>query len=200
MIELFSKLKSRSLSQLNRQIISSIKNDHASSSLKSRKSFQFVNSYQIWIWWDKIRKLKTRITQSTIHSIEIIFMSFQLKLLHWFRSNFTLFTSISFRENSNQNQRKFSNQRKSSKFVTISKYKIRKTWNQSLFWSDFIMLLFIYIQVCSKFLQTENSLERFQTQFWQQRNFRNLETIAIINRFLSFLQRRNALILFYNFD
>ena len=138
--------------------------------------------------------MKIRITQSAIHSIEIIFMSFQLKLLHWFRSDFTLFTSISFRENSNQNQRKF------SKFVTVSRYKIRKIWNQSLLWSDFIMSLFIYIQICSKFLQTENSFERFQTQFWQQRSFRNLETTAIINRFLSFLQRRNALILLYNFD
>ena len=48
---LFSRLRSRSLSQLSRQITPPTKNGHAPPPTKSRKSSQSVNPYCVWTWW-----------------------------------------------------------------------------------------------------------------------------------------------------
>ncbi|SJM88939.1 uncharacterized protein ZBIST_5139 [Zygosaccharomyces bailii] len=47
---LFSRLRSRSLSQLSRQITPPTKNGHAPPPTKSRKSSQSVNPYCVWTW------------------------------------------------------------------------------------------------------------------------------------------------------
>ncbi|ODV97873.1 hypothetical protein PACTADRAFT_185818 [Pachysolen tannophilus NRRL Y-2460] len=49
-IPLFSRLRSRSLSQLSRQITPPTKNGHAPPPTKSRKSSQSVNPYCVWTW------------------------------------------------------------------------------------------------------------------------------------------------------
>ena len=48
---LFSRLRSRSLTQLSRQITPRTKNGHAPPPIKSRKSYQSVNPYYVWTWW-----------------------------------------------------------------------------------------------------------------------------------------------------
>ncbi|OAD70963.1 hypothetical protein PHYBLDRAFT_171033 [Phycomyces blakesleeanus NRRL 1555(-)] len=47
---LFSKIRSRSLSELTRQITPRTKNGHAPPPIKSRKSFQSVNPSYVWTW------------------------------------------------------------------------------------------------------------------------------------------------------
>ena len=49
--QLFSRLRSRSLSELTRQITPPTKNGHAPPPIESRKSSQSVNPYYVWTWW-----------------------------------------------------------------------------------------------------------------------------------------------------
>ncbi len=48
---LFSRIRSRSLSELTRQITPRTKNGHAPPPIESRKSFQSVNPHYVWTWW-----------------------------------------------------------------------------------------------------------------------------------------------------
>lgn len=48
---LFSRIRSRSLSELTRQITPRTKNGHAPPPIQSRKSFQSVNPPYVWTWW-----------------------------------------------------------------------------------------------------------------------------------------------------
>ena len=48
---LFSRLRSRSLTELTRQITPPTKNGHAPPPIESRKSYQSVNPYYVWTWW-----------------------------------------------------------------------------------------------------------------------------------------------------
>ena len=48
---LFSRIRSRSLSELTRQITPPTKNSHAPPFIESRKSSQSVNPYNVWTWW-----------------------------------------------------------------------------------------------------------------------------------------------------
>ena len=48
---LFSRLRSRSLTELTRQITPPTKNGHAPPPIESRKSYQSVNPYHVWTWW-----------------------------------------------------------------------------------------------------------------------------------------------------
>ena len=48
--KLFSRLRSRSLTELTRQITPPTKNGHAPPPIESRKSFQSVNPYYVWTW------------------------------------------------------------------------------------------------------------------------------------------------------
>src|SRR5215216_928842 len=50
LICLFSRIRSRSLSELTRQITPRTKNGHAPPPIESRKSFQSVNPYYVWTW------------------------------------------------------------------------------------------------------------------------------------------------------
>ena len=47
---LFSRLRSRSLSELTRQITPPTKNDHAPPPTESRKNYQSVNPSRVWTW------------------------------------------------------------------------------------------------------------------------------------------------------
>ncbi|KAL1932416.1 hypothetical protein VTP01DRAFT_9472 [Rhizomucor pusillus] len=47
---LFSRLRSRSLTELTRQITPRTKNGHAPPPIESRKSFQSVNPSYVWTW------------------------------------------------------------------------------------------------------------------------------------------------------
>ncbi|KAF9508619.1 hypothetical protein BS47DRAFT_1373625 [Hydnum rufescens UP504] len=47
---LFSRLRSRSLSELTRQITPPTKNGHAPPPIESRKSYQSVNPSYVWTW------------------------------------------------------------------------------------------------------------------------------------------------------
>ena len=47
---LFSRLRSRSLTELTRQITPPTKNGHAPPPIESRKSYQSVNPYYVWTW------------------------------------------------------------------------------------------------------------------------------------------------------
>ena len=47
---LFSRLRSRSLTELTRQITPPTKNGHAPPPIESRKSYQSVNPYHVWTW------------------------------------------------------------------------------------------------------------------------------------------------------
>ena len=47
---LFSRLRSRSLTQLSRQITPPTKNGHAPPPIESRKSYQSVNPNYVWTW------------------------------------------------------------------------------------------------------------------------------------------------------
>ena len=47
---LFSRLRSRSLTELTRQITPPTKNGHAPPPIESRKSCQSVNPYYVWTW------------------------------------------------------------------------------------------------------------------------------------------------------
>ena len=51
MSRLFSRLRSRSLTELTRQITPPTKNGHAPPPIESRKSSQSVNPYYVWTWW-----------------------------------------------------------------------------------------------------------------------------------------------------
>ncbi len=51
LLQLFGRLRSRSLSQLSRQITPPTKNGHAPPPTKSWKSSQSVNPYCVWTWW-----------------------------------------------------------------------------------------------------------------------------------------------------
>ena len=48
---LFSRLRSRSLTELTRQITPPTKNGHAPPPIESRKSYQSVNPSYVWTWW-----------------------------------------------------------------------------------------------------------------------------------------------------
>ena len=48
---LVSRLRSRSLTELTRQITPPTKNGHAPPPIESRKSYQSVNPYYVWTWW-----------------------------------------------------------------------------------------------------------------------------------------------------
>ena len=48
---LFSRLRSRSLTELTRQFKPPTKNGHAPPPIKSRKSSQSVNPSHVWTWW-----------------------------------------------------------------------------------------------------------------------------------------------------
>ena len=48
---LFSRIRSRSLTELTRQITPPTKNGHAPPPIESRKSYQSVNPYYVWTWW-----------------------------------------------------------------------------------------------------------------------------------------------------
>src|ERR1700739_1434844 len=49
-VELFSRSRSRSLTELTRQITPPTKNGHAPPPIESRKSSQSVNPYYVWTW------------------------------------------------------------------------------------------------------------------------------------------------------
>ncbi len=49
--QLFSRLRSRSLTELTRQITPPTKNGHAPPPIESRKSYQSVNPSHVWTWW-----------------------------------------------------------------------------------------------------------------------------------------------------
>ena len=49
--QLFSRLRSRSLTELTRQITPPTKNGHAPPPIESRKSYQSVNPSYVWTWW-----------------------------------------------------------------------------------------------------------------------------------------------------
>ena len=49
-VQLFSRLRSRSLTELTRQITPPTKNGHAPPPIESRKSYQSVNPYYVWTW------------------------------------------------------------------------------------------------------------------------------------------------------
>ncbi len=51
LVRLFSKLRSRSLSELTRQITPPTKNGHAPPPIESRKSYQSVHPPHVWTWW-----------------------------------------------------------------------------------------------------------------------------------------------------
>ena len=48
--KLFSRLRSRSLTELTRQITPPTKNGHAPPPIESRKSYQSVNPCHVWTW------------------------------------------------------------------------------------------------------------------------------------------------------
>jgi hypothetical protein len=47
---LFSRIRSRSLTELTRQITPPTKNGHAPPPIESRKSYQSVNPHYVWTW------------------------------------------------------------------------------------------------------------------------------------------------------
>ena len=49
--KLVSRSRSRSLTELTRQITPPTKNGHAPPPIESRKSSQSVNPYYVWTWW-----------------------------------------------------------------------------------------------------------------------------------------------------
>ena len=49
-VPLFSRLRSRSLTELTRQITPPTKNGHAPPPIESRKSYQSVNPIYVWTW------------------------------------------------------------------------------------------------------------------------------------------------------
>ena len=65
---------------------------------------------------------------------------------------------------------------------------------KNLSWSHWIVM-----KIASLFCKHREKLFRKQTHFWLQHRLSNFKTIAIMNRFLLFLQRWFAFILLYNF-
>ncbi|CAN7105406.1 unnamed protein product [Brassica rapa subsp. narinosa] len=62
------RLRSRSLTELTRQITPPTKNGHAPQPIESRKSSQSVNPYNVWTWYatqapDQFNKNKTMLVK-----------------------------------------------------------------------------------------------------------------------------------------